>query len=124
MDREQTVIVIEDEPDAAEMIALLLEVEGFAVHIADGGRWGLELVRQHRPALVITDLHMPNVNGLEVLLAMRRDDVLKETPVMIVTADPSADMKANCMKLGVQSYLLKPFDGDELVGHVHTVLGA
>ncbi|MBK8028948.1 MAG: threonine synthase [Chloroflexi bacterium] len=80
------VVVIEDTPDAARLIRRVLQAKGAEVHLAHDGATGLQIVRQMRPDLVITDLMMPNVDGFEVIDTLKADPDLQHIPVVVITA--------------------------------------
>jgi DNA-binding response OmpR family regulator len=117
-----TIVLIEDDEVIAELIAELLEENGASVHVAHNAKWGLLLAADHRPHLIITDLHMAGLSGMDVLQATKRVEALQGTPVMIITADQRSEMRDNCVALGARTYLTKPFEGDHLLFHVRDAL--
>ena len=121
---EPTVILIEDDVAIAELIAYILEDRGMVVHCADNASRGLALANEFRPDLIVTDLHMPGLNGIDVLMATRREERLRGTPVMIITGDLRPEMRHDCMALGARTYLTKPFDGDQLLRYVWDTLSS
>lgn len=105
---QKTVIVIEDEPDAAELFAEMMRVNGFRVLKMYSSVPAIDLIAAEIPDLVILDLMMPDVSGLEVLRFMRQEPKLKDTPVIIVSAmSMPADIKVG-MDAGASIYLTKP----------------
>jgi CheY-like chemotaxis protein len=81
------IVVIEDNRDAARLIKRILEAKGsYDVHVANDGATGIELVRKHRPELVITDLMMPNVDGFTVIDTLKADPEMSRIPIVVVTA--------------------------------------
>lgn len=85
-DHVRKIVVIEDNLDASRLIKRVLQARSFEVHIANNGRQGLEIVRQVRPDLVITDLMMPDVDGFEVIDTLKADPDLQHIPVVVITA--------------------------------------
>lgn len=119
---DPTIVLIEDDLAIAELIAFILEERGMHVHFADNASRGLALAAAQHPHLIVTDLHMPGLNGIDVILATRREEKLRGIPVMVITADQRREMMQDCMALGARTYLVKPFDGDQLLTHVEKAL--
>jgi threonine synthase len=85
--RVKRIAIIEDDPDARRLLRRVLQARGeYQIYEAEGGRQGIEIVRQHRPDLVLLDLMMPEVDGFEVLETIRADDTLDETRIIVITA--------------------------------------
>lgn len=80
-------LVIEDEPDLAAIFARALEMGGFTTDIATMGKQALDYVAEHVPDVVILDLHLPDIDGLEILYTIRADERLSETKVIVASAD-------------------------------------
>jgi len=111
--------VIEDEPTIARSVADRLRGEGFAVEIAGDGAAGVDLVRRLRPDLVILDLMLPELDGIEVYRRIQRE---RPVPVIMLTArDSEADVLVG-LGVGADDYLTKPFSPRELVARVRAVL--
>ncbi len=113
------ILIIEDEASLAETIRYNLEREDFVVEEASDGRRGLERFRSTDPALVILDLMLPELSGLDVCRAIRAES---SVPILILTAkDSEADVVAG-LELGADDYVTKPFSPRELAARVRTVL--
>ena len=109
------VLLIEDEDSVVEAIRVAFEREGLGVESAKDGRQGLERFRAHRPDLVLLDLMLPEVGGLDVLRAIRRDS---DVPVIVVSAkDAEADV-VTALELGADDYVTKPYSIRELLARV------
>ena len=107
-DEKKTVIVVEDEPDAAEMFAEMMRVTGFNVIQLFSSTPAISTITAEQPDLVILDIMMPDVSGLEVLRYMRRDPALKDIPVILVSAKSMpADIQEG-LDAGASNYLTKP----------------
>lgn len=105
---QKTVIVVEDEPDAAELFAEMMRVSGFRVLKTYSSTPAISLIAKEQPDVVILDIMMPDISGLEVLRFMRRDPNLKETPVIVVSArSMPSDIKEG-LEAGATIYLTKP----------------
>ena len=105
---QKTVIVVEDEPDAAELFAEMMRVSGFRVLKTYSSTPAIALIAKERPDVVILDIMMPDISGLEVLRFMRRDPQLQATPVIVVSArSMPSDIKEG-LEAGATIYLTKP----------------
>ncbi|MCE2908876.1 MAG: EAL domain-containing protein [Burkholderiaceae bacterium] len=118
-----TVMMIDDEPMLTEVIGTYLEDAGYrnVVGINDA-TVALEQVRAQNPALVLLDLVMPGVSGFEILQAMRQDERLRYTPVIVLTAASDPDTKLKALSIGATEFLAKPVDPSELVLRVRNSL--
>jgi two-component system response regulator RegX3 len=109
------VLIVEDEPSFVEALELSLTAEGFEVDVAMDGRSGLEHFRAVRPDVVLLDLMLPSLPGLDVLRAMRR---VSDVPVVVVSAkDAEADI-VTALELGADDYVTKPYSVRELVARI------
>jgi DNA-binding response OmpR family regulator len=115
----KTILVVDDEPKIAALARDYLEHAGFAVVTAADGRAALEAVGRTRPDLVVLDLGLPEVDGLDVTRAIRRDSSL---PIVMLTARDDEIDKLLGLELGADDYLTKPFSPRELVARVKAVL--
>jgi DNA-binding response OmpR family regulator len=114
------ILVIDDEPRIAAFVARALEAHGFAVESAIGGAEALARVRDGRYALVVLDLMMPGVDGIEILRAAR---ALERPPrVIVLSARSDVAAKVRCLELGASDYVTKPFALTELVARVRARL--
>jgi two-component system response regulator RegX3 len=113
------VLVVEDEPSLADAVRYNLEREGFVVDVAADGRLGLERFRASPPSLVVLDLMLPEVSGLDVCRAIRAQS---DVPIVILTAkDAESDVVAG-LELGADDYVTKPFSMRELISRVRANL--
>ncbi|MBA2382745.1 MAG: response regulator transcription factor [Chloroflexi bacterium] len=115
----KTILVVDDEPKIADLARDYLEHAGFAVRTAGDGDAALTAVRRDRPDLVVLDLGLPGLDGLDVTRAIRRDSNL---PVIMLTARDDELDKLLGLELGADDYLTKPFSPRELVARVRAVL--
>jgi two-component system phosphate regulon response regulator PhoB len=117
-----TILLIDDERDLIELVRYNVEREGFDVIATHDGREGLEIARKHHPELILLDVMMPGMDGLEVCRALRRDPATERTPVIMLTARASESDRVVGLELGADDYLTKPFSPRELVARVKAVL--
>ncbi|MFA6166135.1 MAG: sigma-54 dependent transcriptional regulator [Gemmatimonadaceae bacterium] len=108
-----TVLVVDDETGILETLEILLRSEGFAPQVAQGGRAGLEALERGSHDIVLTDVRMPQVTGVEILAAARRKD--KDVPVILMTAQATLQTAVQAVNEGAFYYIQKPFRNDELV---------
>lgn len=115
MERSHTpsILVVDDETGILESLGILLRNEGFTVHLARGGREGLAAIAAHSPDIILTDVRMPQVGGVEILDAARAHD--PESPVILMTAQASLETAVQAVNAGAFYYIQKPFRNDELV---------
>jgi len=117
----QRVLVVDDEPMMREVLTRYLERDGFLVETAEDGRQALASLAATAPSLVLLDLMLPGVDGLEVLRWMRAG-VMKRTPVILVTAKGEETDRIVGLELGADDYVTKPFSPKEVVARVRAVL--
>jgi DNA-binding NtrC family response regulator len=108
-----TLLIVDDESAILDALRILLKNEGFDVLTAQGGKAGLEQLRNAAPDIVLTDVRMPLVTGLDILTAVRQQD--PETPVILMTAQASLQTAIQAVNEGAFYYIQKPFSNDDLV---------
>jgi DNA-binding response OmpR family regulator len=117
-----TVLLVEDDPVILKLLEVNFELEGYSVLLAHDGAEGIELARSSAPDLIISDIMMPNVSGLELVKALKGDDATKGIPIILLSAKAqTADIRAG-MEAGADDYVTKPFEPLELVEHVQALL--
>jgi len=118
----QTVLVVEDEEDISELIQFNLEQEGFSVTTVADGERALQLVQEDRPSLVILDLMLPGMPGIEVCKRLRAQAATARVPILMVTAKSGEADRVVGLEMGADDYVIKPFSVRELVARVRAVL--
>jgi len=116
------ILVVDDEPDLTWAVQKSLEDAGYEVQTASDGVQGLNLTRQHTPDLVILDVVMPNMDGLQFCHLLRREPALAATPVLILSQRRMVEDRLRGFDVGGDDYLIKPFDLRELLARVKTLL--
>lgn len=119
-----TILVIEDEAGIRDNLIRFLRLEGHEPVAAPDGLAGVEMARQHRPALVFCDLMMPRMSGFEVLKALRADPALAAVPLIFLSASAEPEKLDAGLALGATGYVTKPFDLGELRQLLARHLGA
>ncbi len=116
-----SLVVVDDESLVTDFLTFLLESEGYAVHAAANGKDALAVIGQERPALVITDLMMPVMSGLELARALRRSSELSQLPIILCTAvaDPVTQQEQHLFS----AILQKPFAAGKLIGLIAQYVG-
>jgi len=107
MPPQPRVLMVEDHPDIAELYQLKLQLEGYRVAVASNGVAGLELARSLRPDVVLLDLHVPQLDGLELLAALREDETTRDQLVVVFTEDDNPTLIQEAERLHAAAYLLK-----------------
>jgi two-component system alkaline phosphatase synthesis response regulator PhoP len=120
--RVVSLLVVEDDDDIAGSIRYNLEKEGYRVRIANTGEAALNLVRERAPSLILLDLNLPQMNGLELCRHLRSEPATAGIPVLMLTARASEADKVLGLNIGADDYLTKPFSMRELMARVNAVL--
>lgn len=114
-----TILLVEDDPDTVEIVQLYLEHEKYQVQLATDGSEALRQARESKPDLVILDLMLPKVDGMEVCRMLRQDS---STPIIMLTARVEEESRLFGLESGADDYISKPFSPKELVARVKAVL--
>lgn len=116
------ILVIEDEKNIIELLKYNLEKEGYRVHAAPNGEEGLKRALQEKPDLIILDLMLPEMDGLEVCKTLRQNPTTAGTPIIMLTAKSEELDKVVGLELGADDYVTKPFSPKELLARIKAVL--
>jgi two-component system alkaline phosphatase synthesis response regulator PhoP len=120
--RVQTVVIVEDDEDIADSIRYNLEREGLRVRVAPTGEVALDLVLERPPSLVLLDLNLPQMSGLEICRRLRAEASTSRVPILMLTARAEESDKVLGLNLGADDYITKPFGMRELVARVKALL--
>ena len=118
----RTILVVEDEKEIQELLAHYLRKEGFSPILASDGETALLKARKEKPDLVLLDILLPGSDGLEVLRAIRSDDAIGRTPVVMLTAKGDETDRVVGLELGADDYIPKPFSPREVVARIKAIL--
>ncbi len=116
------ILIVDDNPDLRVYLSSILRTKGYQVWTARNGAEGLQRALEHHPQLIITDLMMPKVSGLDLIRMIREDEALQGTPVVLLTAKADEDTRIDGVEQGADAYLSKPFSDRELLAEVHNLL--
>jgi two-component system phosphate regulon response regulator PhoB len=116
------IVIVEDERDLAELLAFNLEKEGYQTFIALDGKSGLERVVSERPDLVILDLMLPEMNGIEVCKMLKQQQSTATIPIIMLTAKGEEIDRVVGFEVGADDYLIKPFSARELLLRIKAIL--
>ncbi len=119
---KQRVLVVDDEPDAVELLEFNLRNAGYEVSSAEDGTEALKKARSHRPDLIVLDVMLPEVDGLEVCKILRRDEATSGIPIIMLTAKASEIDRVLGLELGADDYVTKPFNLRELILRIKGLL--
>jgi DNA-binding response OmpR family regulator len=121
---ESTVLVVDDDPVILKLLEVNFEMEGFTVLVARDGEEGIEVARADQPDLIVSDIMMPKVSGLELVIALRADASTSEIPIILLSAKAqNADVRSG-LDAGADDYVTKPFEPLDLVDRVNRLLEA
>lgn len=119
MSEPATIVLIDDEPALVELVARYLRREGFRVHAATDGASGLDVIARTDPDVVVLDLMLPEIDGLEVARRIRQD---RDPYIIMLTARASEIDRVVGLRVGADDYVTKPFSPNELVARIHAML--
>lgn len=117
-----TLLVVDDNADLRTYISEILQQAGYQVLTARNGREGFQIAQEQSPQLILTDLMMPIVSGIELIKLIRQDDGLKGTPIVLITAKADEETRIEGTEQGADGYLSKPFNSRELLAEVRNLL--
>jgi pilus assembly protein CpaE len=116
------ILIVDDEIDTLRLVGLMLERQGYSIVAAEGGEQALEVVRREKPDLILLDVMMPDLDGLEVARQIRSDEELGDIPIIMFTAKTQVEDKVMGLEAGADVYLTKPTQPRELFAQVKVLL--
>ncbi len=117
------ILAIDDSPTIRALVAMALRGAGFEVVLASDGVSGIESLQEAQPDLIITDINMPRMDGFGVIEAVRADDRYSDVPILVLTTESGADLKARARRAGATGWIVKPFKDAKLIAIINRVLG-
>lgn len=120
----ETILIVEDSETTRSLIrAVIEEIKDFNIIEAASGFEALKLLPQEKFHLIITDINMPDINGLELIRFVKTNPLYRDIPLIIVTTERGEEDRKKGMSLGASAYITKPFKADELKSAIRQVLG-
>ena len=119
---KQTILIVDDEQDLLDLIEYNLKQQGFEVLTADNGNRGIQIARDEKPNLVLLDVMMPQMDGIEVCDRMREDPDLKNIPIIFLTARSDEKTEIEGLNKGADDYITKPISTSKLISRIKAVL--
>ena len=119
---KETILIVDDEIDLLDLVEYNLQKEGYNVLKAENGHDGIRLARKPSPDLIILDIMMPKMTGIEVCQVLKEDPILKSRPVIFLTARSDEKTEIEGLEMGADDYLQKPISTSKLVSRIRTVL--
>lgn len=116
------ILAVDDSKSMRQMVAMSLKSAGHEVVEAEDGVQALEIAKQNQFDLVVTDINMPNMNGIELIQALRPLPNYKFTPILCLTTESSGDMKSKGKEAGATGWIVKPFSPEKLLSVINRVL--
>ncbi|MDO8447171.1 MAG: response regulator [Deltaproteobacteria bacterium] len=117
------ILVVDDEPYIQRSLSFVLRKEGFQVEVASNGEEGLKKARELKPKVILLDVMMPKLNGFNTCRAIKSDNELKESYVILLTGKGQEIDKERAIKEGANEFMSKPFSPKEIVTKIRTILG-
>ncbi len=122
MSEAKKILIVDDEQDIVETLKFMLEAQGYECLCAYDGETGLNMAKDHMPDLMILDVMMPKINGYKISRLLKYDKKYKDIPIIMVTARSQEDDKLIGQETGVNEYITKPFELDEVITKVQEYL--
>ncbi len=117
-----TVLVVEDDPVILRLLEVNFELEGFEVVLAHDGAEGIEAAKSMQPDIIVSDIMMPRVSGIELVQALKADDATAKIPIILLSAKAQTNDLKSGMDAGADDYVTKPFEPLDLVDRVNALL--
>ena len=115
------ITVIDDEKDLVETIKSFLGIRGYDISYAYNGEDGLRVIREEKPDVVVLDVMMPKMDGRDVLVQMKKEETLKDIPVLLLTAKEEDIHREYCIEMGAYEFIPKPYNGKILLRQIEKI---
>ena len=118
----ELILIVEDNPQSLKLLRDILQIKGYQTIEAETGEEGVRLARERQPALILMDIQLPGINGIEALQRLRADPVTSATPVIAVTASVMTQDRSRIMAAGFNGFQSKPISVNQLLATVRETL--
>jgi len=118
----ELILIVEDNPQSLKLVRDILQVKGYQTLETETGEEGVRLARERHPALILMDIQLPGINGIEALQRLRADPVTSATPVIAVTASVMTQDRTRIMAAGFNGFQSKPISVNQLLATVREIL--
>lgn len=118
----ELILIVEDNPQSLKLVRDILRIKGYQTLETETGEEGVRLARERRPALILMDIQLPGINGIEALQRLRADPVTSATPVIAVTASVMTQDRSRIMAAGFNGFQSKPISVNQLLATVRETL--
>ena len=118
----ELILIVEDNPQSLKLVRDILQIKGYQTLETETGEEGVRLARERRPALILMDIQLPGINGIEALQRLRADPVTSATPVIAVTASVMTQDRSRIMAAGFDGFQSKPISVNQLLATVRETL--
>ena len=122
MKKQKTIVIAEDSPTQAVQLQFILEKNNYTVYWSKNGKQALELIKEEKPDIIITDIMMPEMDGFELTKLVKEDSQLSDIPIILVTALSGLTDVLKGLESGAENYIIKPFEEVDLMSKIETVL--
>jgi PleD family two-component response regulator len=116
------ILIVEDNSTVTSVVKYFLELEGFEVLLAADGRAGLEAAHREKPSVIVTDVNMPEMDGFEMLKALRANPATRDVAILMLTSEDSLESETRALSAGADDYILKPVEPRRLAARVKALL--
>jgi len=116
------ILIVDDDATTRKLLGLYLKAKGYEVAYAENGLDGIEKLGRENPNLIISDLNMPYMDGMEFVKTVRGDPVHHEIPILMVTTEADPEERERAMSIGVNGYLIKPVTADVVTQNIRHIL--
>jgi len=122
MSDEKTILVVDDEPAILDMVEFALKRKNFRIRLAEDSMQAMNLVAESKPDLILLDWMLPDISGVDLARRLKKDDLTKDIPIIMITARAEEGDKLRGFDVGVDDYVTKPFSTHELIARINAVL--
>jgi len=122
MSDEKTILVVDDEPAILDMVEFALKRKNFRIRLAEDSMQAMNLVAESKPDLILLDWMLPDISGVDLARRLKKDDLTKDIPIIMITAKAEEGDKLRGFDVGVDDYVTKPFSTHELIARINAVL--